>query len=84
MYKRQYLHDDGQRIARQVGARHTPDVFVIAGDGTVAYHGAPDSDSEDPALQAEWVRAALDAVLAGRPVERPQTEPIGCTIKWTL
>jgi peroxiredoxin len=79
-----YLQDPGQEIARQVGARHTPDVFVLDAEGTVVYHGAPDADSERPDLRAEWIRAALDDVLAGRTVGRAQTEPIGCTIKWTL
>lgn len=79
-----YLIDDGQQVARRLGARHTPDIFVIGPDGNVAYHGAPDADSETPALRAQWLRAALDDVLAGRPVELADTEPIGCTIKWTL
>lgn len=79
-----YLIDEGQRIAKKVGGRHTPDIYVVAADGTVAYHGAPDADSETPALRAEWLRAALDATLDGRPVELADTEPIGCTIKWTL
>jgi hypothetical protein len=33
-------------------------------------------------MAAGWLQAALDAVLAGEQVERPQTEPVGCSIKW--
>ena len=47
----------------------------------LVYEGAPDADHQDPGLRAEWLRAALDAVLAGS--EPPaSTEPVGCSIKW--
>ena len=77
-----YLRDEDQQVARAYGALTTPDVFVIAPDGTVAYRGAPDADSGDPSLDAAWLREALDDVLAGRPVRRAQTKPVGCSIKW--
>jgi peroxiredoxin len=77
-----YLHDESQDVAHAYGAQTTPDVFVIAPDGRVAYRGAPDADSGDPALDAAWLREALDDVLAGRPVRRAQTRPVGCSIKW--
>jgi peroxiredoxin len=76
-----YLHDATQEVARTWGAKTTPDVFVTDGDGVV-YRGAPDSDHADPSLNAEWLRAALDDVLAGRPVANPETKPVGCSIKW--
>lgn len=79
-----YLMDAGQRVARRWGARHTPEVFVLNEKGRVAYHGAPDADSENEGLRAQWVREALDALLAGGQVYLPQTGPVGCTIKWTL
>jgi peroxiredoxin len=77
-----YLRDESQEVARAYGARTTPDVFVVGPDGTVAYRGAPDADHGDPGLGADWLRAALDDVLAGRPVGRPETDPVGCSIKW--
>ena len=36
----------------------------------------------DPSLDAAWLRAALDSVLAGQEPERPETEPVGCSVKW--
>ena len=48
----------------------------------VVYRGAPDADHGDPSLNAAWLRAALDDVLAGRPVASPETKPVGCSIKW--
>ena len=77
-----YLRDEDQSVARAFGARTTPDVFVVAADGTLAYRGAPDSDYQDPAERAAWLRGAIDAVLAGEPVQPSETEPIGCSVKW--
>jgi hypothetical protein len=55
---------------------------VLDGGQRLAYHGAPDSDHEDPSQNAAWLRAALDAVLDGREVERAETQARGCTVKW--
>ena len=77
-----YLHDESQEVARDYGAKVTPDVFVIDGAGTLRYRGAPDADYGDPSQDAAWLRAALDAVLDGRTPDPPETEPIGCSIKW--
>jgi hypothetical protein len=76
-----YLYDETQEVARAWGAKTTPHVFVTDASGIV-YSGAPDSDYGDPNANAEWLRAALDDVLAGRPVAKPETKPVGCSIKW--
>jgi peroxiredoxin len=76
-----YLHDASQEVARAWGAKTTPDVFVTDASGVV-YRGAPDADHKDPSLNAAWLRAALDDVLAGRPVRQAETKPVGCSIKW--
>jgi peroxiredoxin len=76
-----YLHDGTQEVARAWGAKTTPDVFVTDSSGVV-YRGAPDADHGDPSLNAQWLRSALDDVLAGRPVSQPETKPVGCSIKW--
>jgi peroxiredoxin len=77
-----YLYDESQEVARSYGARTTPDVFVLDADGFLRYRGAPDADHRDPSHEAAWLRAALDHVLAGLPVAYPETEPVGCSIKW--
>jgi peroxiredoxin len=77
-----YLHDESQQVAREWGAERTPDVFVLDESMRLRYRGAPDADYDDPAQGAQWVRDALDAVLAGVDPERSETEPVGCTIKW--
>jgi peroxiredoxin len=77
-----YLHDATQEVAREYGAKVTPDVFVLDADGRLRYRGAPDADYDNPGERAEWLREALDAVLSGSILERPETKPVGCSIKW--
>lgn len=77
-----YLRDEDQEVARSFGAQATPDVFVFDRQGMLRYRGAPDDDYEDPSRNAQWLRAALDAVLAGGEPEVSETRPVGCSIKW--
>jgi peroxiredoxin len=77
-----YLRDESQEVARAYGAKTTPDVFVVDSGGALRYRGAPDPDSNDPTLNATWLREALDAMLAGEEIARPETEPVGCSVKW--
>ena len=77
-----YLRDQSQEVARAYDARTTPHVFVLDSDLVLRYRGAPDGDYEDPSQNASFLRDALDAVLAGRPPECPETTPVGCSIKW--
>ena len=77
-----YLHDEDQSVARAFGAKTTPDVFVVARDGTLAYRGAPDADHQDPSQGAAWLRGAVEAVLADRQPDPSETKPVGCSVKW--
>jgi peroxiredoxin len=77
-----YLRDETQEVARDYGARTTPDVFLVDAEGTLRYRGAPDADYGDPSQNAAWLRDALDAVLAGRAPDQAETDPVGCSIKW--
>jgi peroxiredoxin len=77
-----YLHDESKEVARAYGAKTTPDVFVVDSSGALRYRGAPDADHGDPSLNAGWLREALDSVLAGEDVARPETDPVGCSVKW--
>lgn len=78
-----YLRDDSQEIARAYGAERTPEVFLLDQAGIVRYHGAIDDNYEQPdAVQAHYLRAALDAVLAEQAPAIATTPPVGCTIKW--
>lgn len=78
-----YLRDETQDVARAHGARTTPDVFVLDAGRRLRYRGAPDADHDDPAQDAAWLRDALDAVLAGIEPDPAETEPRGCSVKWS-
>ena len=77
-----YLRDESQEVARAYDAKTTPDVFLLDGDFRLRYRGAPDRDYRDGSLRADWVRDALDAVTSGAEPARPETDPVGCSIKW--
>lgn len=80
-----YLRDETQRIARCYGAEYTPEVFVLNADRVVCYIGRVDDNWQHPEkVRSHDLRNALEAVLAGKPVENPITHAIGCTIKWKL
>ncbi|WP_217923510.1 thioredoxin family protein [Miltoncostaea oceani] len=78
-----YAQDLTQEVARAYGAERTPEVFVIDGDGRVAYHGAIDDASDPDAVRTPYLRDALDAVLGGRTPATAETPAVGCTIKWS-
>jgi peroxiredoxin len=77
-----YLRDETQEVAHSYDAKTTPDLFVLDADGVLRYRGAPDADYDDPAQRADWLRGALDAVLAQRTPDPAETTPVGCSIKW--
>ena len=77
-----YLRDDSQQTARAYGAVCTPHFFVIA-SGKIAYEGRLDDNWREPAsATAHDLRDALSALLSNQPVLRPNTPPMGCSIKW--
>lgn len=78
-----YLFDETQEVARAYGAERTPEVFLFDEQGVLRYHGAIDDNFEQPeAVQQPYLRAALDAILAGQQPPIASTPPVGCTIKW--
>jgi thiol-disulfide isomerase/thioredoxin len=79
-----YLYDESQEVAKAFRAACTPEFYLFDGDRRLAYRGQFDDsrpESGRPVTGAD-LRAAVDAVLAGRPVDPDQTPSIGCNIKW--
>ena len=76
--------DETQDVARAFSAACTPDTFVFDGERRLVYRGQLDDSRPRNGLPvtAADVRAAVDAVLAGRPVDPDQRPSIGCGIKW--
>ena len=78
-----YLRDESQKVARDYGATHTPHIFLFDQDRKLRYTGKIDDNWQDPPkVTQQYLRQALDAVLACKEVPEPQTFAIGCTIKW--
>ncbi|MBI4546868.1 MAG: thioredoxin family protein [Ignavibacteriae bacterium] len=78
-----YLRDEDQTVAEAFGATHTPQFFVFDRSRKLRYSGKMDDNWQNPqAVKENYLRDALDALLAGREVKLPETYSIGCTIKW--
>lgn len=77
-----YLYDESQDVARALDAQVTPHVFVLDAEQRLRYRGAPDRDHDDFAQNAQYLRDALDAVLAGESPLPADTRAHGCSVKW--
>jgi peroxiredoxin len=79
-----YLYDEDQSVAKAYQAACTPDFYVFDREGKLAYRGQLDDSrpGNDRPVTGKDLRAALDAVLAGRPATEDQRPSIGCNIKW--
>lgn len=79
-----YLYDETQQVARAYDAACTPDFFLFDSDLKLVYRGQFDASrpGNEVPITGKDLRAALDAVLAGKPVNPDQHPSIGCNIKW--
>ncbi|MCC6353326.1 MAG: redoxin domain-containing protein [Verrucomicrobiae bacterium] len=76
--------DDGGAVGKAYGAKTTPHMFVIDKDGKLAYAGAIDDDrgaKYNPSAK-NYVAAAIDEIMAGKPVSTPNTQSYGCGVKY--
>ncbi len=78
-----YLYDgDNEAVSLKYGPVATPHVFLFDAQRKLAYTGRFDAIEKPGAANAEDLRAAIDAVLAGQPVATPVTKTFGCSTKW--
>jgi peroxiredoxin len=76
------LKDEGHAYADRIGARVTPEIFVIDSEGVLVYNGAADNSFRpDSTGSVSYVEQALEQLLAGEPVRPSKTAGWGCTIK---
>ena len=75
------LKDADDRVADAYAAHVTPETFVVDKQGVLVYHGRIDNDMDPANVRTHELSAALDAVLAGKPVARPEAKAFGCSIK---
>jgi thiol-disulfide isomerase/thioredoxin len=79
-----YLFDgEEQKAALAYGPVATPHCFVFDGDRILKYSGRVDGSEKPGTGNGEDLRAAIDAVLSGKPVKVPVTKVFGCSIKWS-
>ena len=83
-YEFPYVFDESQEVAKAYHAACTPDFYLFDGDKKLVYRGQLDGSrpSNDIPVTGKDLRAALDALLSGRPVATDQVPSIGCNIKW--
>jgi peroxiredoxin len=77
-------YDETQEVAKSYAAACTPDFYVFGRDRRLAYRGQLDDSRPsnlNPVTGAD-LRAAIDALLAGRQVNANQRASLGCNIKW--
>jgi len=79
-----FLYDESQEAAKSYSASCTPDFFVFDGFRELVYRGQLDDSrpKNGKPVTGRDLRAALDAVLADKPVDQNQKPSIGCNIKW--
>lgn len=79
-----YLYDESQAVAKAYRAACTPDFFLFDRERKLAYRGQFDDSRPGNGIPitGKDLRAALDALLAGRPVASDQRPSLGCNIKW--
>ena len=81
-----YLLDAPGEVGRAYGAKTTPHMYVIDGDGVLRYNGAidsiPSADIEDLAKATQYVDVALTQLAAGEAISTTVSQPYGCSIKY--
>jgi peroxiredoxin len=79
-----FCHDETQEIAKAYTAACTPDFFLFNKERELVYRGQLDESrpGNGKPVTGRDLRAAIDAVLADKPVDSHQVPSIGCNIKW--
>ncbi|HVF67777.1 MAG TPA: thioredoxin family protein [Pyrinomonadaceae bacterium] len=75
------LKDAGNQIADNFDAQVTPEAYLLDASGKLVYHGRIDNSRAGDSITASELRDAIDAVLAGKAVEKTEAKAFGCSIK---
>ncbi len=77
------LLDESGTVGKSYNAKRTPEMYIIDAQGVLAYHGAIDNNSNASAPgEVNYVRNALQQVLAGETVTQATTKAYGCGVKY--
>ncbi|MDE3066182.1 MAG: redoxin domain-containing protein [Verrucomicrobiota bacterium] len=80
-----WIDDSSGQIGRLYDMKTTPDMYVINQEGILVYHGAIDNKPDpfhNPRSADNYVRDAVNALLAGKPIQVSETKPYGCSVKY--
>lgn len=81
-----YLIDDKGVVGKMYDAKTTPGMYIINPEGALIYAGAidniPSTNADDIPKAKNYVRAALDEAMAGKPVATSSTKSYGCSVKY--
>lgn len=79
-----FCFDETQDVAKAYRAACTPDFYLFDGQRRLVYRGQLDDSrpGSNKPVTGRDLRAAIEAVLAGKPVDSNQKASIGCSIKW--
>ncbi|MGA2684660.1 MAG: redoxin domain-containing protein [Verrucomicrobiota bacterium] len=80
-----WIDDSSGAVGHLYDMKTTPDMYVINKDGVLVYAGAIDDQPDpfhDPTKAQNYVSAAIDALLADKPVAITETKPYGCSVKY--
>ena len=81
-YSVPYVVDENSMLADLFGASHTPEVFLFDKNNKLVYKGAMNDNPGNPnEYKKMYVQEAMDAMIAGKPVDPKTTKSIGCGIK---
>ena len=75
------LKDPGNKIADRLGATRTPEAYFLDANNRLLYHGRIDNNKDESQIESRDLREALDAALAGKPIQKTTATAFGCTIK---
>ena len=77
------FRDESQDVARAYGALRTPHFFVFDADRRLVYTGrGVDKPRNTAEMTVNDLERALTELTEGKPVSVPQTNPVGCNVKW--
>jgi len=78
-----YLYDENQEVALSYGALRTPHFYIFDGERSLLYTGrGVDQPKDASRISVNDLDRTLEEVASGLPVSVPQTNPIGCNVKW--
>jgi len=75
------LKDPGNQIADRYDAQVTPEAYLLDSSGKLVYHGRIDNSRTGYLITSTELRDAIEATLAGKPVEKAGAKAFGCSIK---